>query len=711
MFRFTIVTAVLASALIAPSSTPAQQEKTAGRQNTAEQKPAPKLSDDRTVWTTGIALMPTWGFFPLGQDYGGTKPLREVAAWNRGGKPATLTWVHDFTQTGEYHVWVRQYGGFGQVAVAVDEQPVAGGNGGTGGAKYVWLHLGTSNVSKGSHHVDVMVPNGMFDAVLFTLDAELRPQQAKLPEPIEKPKLRALRTYRTDDTLKENAGMHGFVVGAVTPYEQLLYDWQPRPDEVIDRLGVWGAADQYVNATFAVRMLTSADEFHVSLDRLAGPEGATITADDVDLRVVHVRERKHGLFRHSRRRTLLPELLLRDDRTSLPPQGKQGGYGGGECVSKIPAHQSRQFWLTVRVPKSSPPGLYRGEITLSASGDEDRTLTLPVDFEVLALSLLPAEGHYSIYYPSNPVNPDERLYVSKQQYLSELQDQVRHGLNTTTLYGGFDTLEIAKRAGMTKAPCLMHWPGGSAIEQVEHAKALGFEDLYYYGVDEPNKPDQVERCRKEAERRASVGLHMLTAINSIPAQEATRDFIDRPVYNIYVFGGKDNPAAMYVREKGFRPISYWTTITTFPLWYRGFTGLYNKACGYLGSSPWAYRETPDDTIYDPDGISHQVSYPDEFGEPIPTLAWEAHRAGIDDVRYLEALDRAVATGQTRLKEPNPPTGLKRAVANAREIRKRHYESIGGRWFEYACSLRPGDLDNSRRALAEATVRIGQSLGE
>ena len=74
----------------------------------------------------------------------------------------------------------------------------------------------------------------------------------------------------------------------------------------------------------------------------------------------------------------------------------------------------------------------------------------------------------------------------------------------------------------------MHWPDGNAEKQVAAAKELGFADLYYYGVDEPTKPDQIVRCQKEAERRQRAGLHMFTAINSKSAQPATRDFIDRP---------------------------------------------------------------------------------------------------------------------------------------------------------------------------------------
>ena len=249
--------------------------------------------------------------------------------------------------------------------------------------------------------------------------------------------------------------------------------------------------------------------------------------------------------------------------------------------------------------------------------------------------------------------------------------------------------------------------------QVEQAKKMGFEDLYYYGVDEPRSPEAVERCRKEAERRLKAGLHMMTAINSRPAQQATRDFIDRPVYNIYVFGGRNNSAAMYVRDKAFKPVSYWTTATHYPLWYRSLAGLYNIACGYLGTAPWSYMDRPGqpEHVYSAERTSHRMAYPDESGNPIPTLAWEAYRAGIDDVRYLEALDRAISAAEGRLKEASPPAGLADALANGRKVRKERFESIGGRWFQYLCGLKPGVLEESRRAMADAIVKLDAALAE
>ena len=90
---------------------------------------------------------------------------------------------------------------------------------------------------------------------------------------------------------------------------------------------------------------------------------------------------------------------------------------------------------------------------------------------------------------------------------------------------------------------------------------------------------------------------------------------------------------------------------------------------------------------------------------------EDHRAGIDDTRYLEALDRAVETAEKRLRTANPPAHLGDVLAQAKRVRQEQYESIDGRWFEYVCRLRPGDLETSRRQLAEATVRITQALAE
>lgn len=208
-----------------------------------------------TIWVTADKLLPAWGFYPTSPSYGGTQSLGRRTAWCAAGNSGRLTWVAEFSQDGEYQVWVRRYGGYGSVAAYVDDRPVVGGRGGEGGARFVWKHIGNVKVKSGSHHVDLDVSNGMFDAVVFTMDARLDPAKDELPEPVAEPTLRALRTYRKDTEFADRAATHGFVMGRVTAYEQILYDWLPDSAEQqpLDQVQMWGSANQYINGTFAVR--------------------------------------------------------------------------------------------------------------------------------------------------------------------------------------------------------------------------------------------------------------------------------------------------------------------------------------------------------------------------------------------------------------------------------------------------------------------------
>ncbi len=661
-----------------------------------------------TFWTAGENLMPAWGFYPNGSTYGETKPLVKASAWTIGGTN-NLTWVADFPADGTYNIWIRRYGGYGKIEITVDEKNPIQARGGRGGAKYVWLHKGTISVKKGMHHVDMNISNSMFDAILFTTSDTFNPEGNTLPEPVKDPVTRAFRKYRNASHLKTSAGGRKFILGRMPLYEENFYDWVPSEGDVIrDRISLWGAPNQYVNGTFGIRAFEEIKKAEVSLKEVLGPDGKKISSKDIDLRVVSVRERVNQIFSWPKKKGMTAEILLRDSRTQIPPDGRQGGFGGGSCTVDIPAEESRQIWLTVHIPEGYPAGNYKGVISIKT---DEETCNLNLEMEILPLELKQVEGYYSIYYPLQPINKDRPNYVTEERYLSELEDMVRHGLNTVTLYGGFPTLHLAKSAGMTRPPCIMGWPDSRAVQWIKEAKEMGFDELLFYGVDEPRTEEQIGRSIKEEERRSKLGFKTMTAINSKASWEALRDLLDLPVLNIYVFGGKDAEAPMYAREKGFYPISYWTSATSYPLWFRSLTGLYNTACGYLGTSPWAYTDFPDpDKKYSADLLSHQLTYPDEYGYPIPTLQWESYRAGIDDVRYLQGLERAIEKGEKRLKEGAAPEGLLEALNGAKEVYKKRFESIDGRWFQYLCRLTMKTLEDTRREFAEATVKIERLLG-
>lgn len=668
-----------------------------------------------TLWTTGRELMPAWGFYPNGSEYGNTPVLGEQAAWGSG----TLTWVVDMPASGTYHVWVRRYGGYGSVEALINEQPVSGGRGGSQGPRYVWRHLGAMELQEQTYHLDLLVRGCMFDAVLLTTDPDFDPavSEADLPPPFAEPVRRAPRTWRDDSHLQAAAGERGFVLALVDDLAEPLNDLVPLPPgstspvgptaTLADSLTLIGAPGQIATRPFAIRALHETGPLTVRLDTLQGAEGSRLDAEAIDLRVVHLRRRTLALFSGQARAGLMADLLLRDDRTALPPEGHQGGFGGSRCSTAIPAHESRQFLLAVQLGPDTPPGTYRGTLQIEAASGN---LEAPVQLQVAPVELATVEGWYGLYYPAQTTRPERDHHVTEAQYLAALQDMVRLGSNAVTLYGGVDTLELAAEAGLTEAPIIMGWPDSTAPTQIARAREAGFPDLYYYGVDEPRGEQAIERSRREAQRRLEAGLHMFAALNSHQAWEALHDVVDRPVLNIYVFDATSDAAAR-ARSHGHRPLSYWVTSISWPLYYRALGGLYNVAAGYAGTAPWAYADFTDERNYAEDRHIHAVAYPDEAGLPIPTLRWHAFREGIDDVRYLQALDRALETARERLGNGEESPELTAAIAQATATREHYIEPIGGRWFGYINGLKPQTLPETQAALRESTAALQAALRE
>ncbi len=675
--------------------------------------------DGPTLWTTAAALAPGFGFWVRPGKWGANEPLGETSRYKTSAiGTGTLTWVADFPQTGSYQVWVRHFGFRG--TVQVDERPVTDGRGGPAvGGGYVWWHLGEMAIEKGPAHVDIVVEQAAVDAVLFTLNEDFEPEAGPLPERVKEPVLRAVRRYRDDAHLRPPAGAARLVAGQMAdPYEEHRNDLVPARSELLKTLRIWGSPNQYVTGTFCLRALENAGDLTISLAGLAGP-GRQVNQRSIDLRVAHLRER--SIAAHSEHtafsgKGVLPDLLLRDDRTGMPPTGRQGGYGGGRCVTAIPAHESRQIWLTVRVPGRCPPGEYRGSLDIQVKGAPERALSIPVALEVLPLDLQPVEGYYGSFFRAS-IDPTTEGSISTKRFLSELRCHVRYGLNAVTLYDGAPMLRYARKAGMTQPPVSMNprttgalgsWED-EALNQVAAAKAMGFPDLYFYGVDEPHTDEAIALARSAGQRAAEIGIHAQESFMGPGDYEKLKDVTSRPVMMVYNFNlsGVRNEGVEYARQRGCRPISYWFTSTSYPLHHRSLAGLYNAAGGYCGTAPWA---TQDYGGGSPDG-GYWVYYPDARGEPIPTIRFEALRHGIDDVRYLQALDRALAAAESKLDRQPKNAALQEALAEARQVRRTRFESIDGGYVAYISNSSGGALDGARREMAEATIALHECLPE
>ncbi len=673
----------------------------------------------KTIWTTAVTLAPGLGFWVAPEERSGTFPVGETSRYKTSVTGSgTLTWVVDFPQPGKYQLWTRQMGfPSAGIDVLVNEAVVSGGRGSTNtnGNQYTWFHVGETTVKKGPAHVDIVINQRALDAVLFTLDKDFQPEVGPLPAMVKSPVIRALRKYRNDSHLKSIAGAAGLVAGRMDdPYQQHNNDIVPSGSEVLDTIHLWGSPNQYVTATFSLHALQNASEVNIGLSSIKGPEWR-LDSSHIELRVAQLRERSIAAYSEHTALTgkgTIPDLLLRDDRTVFPPLGKQGGFGGGRCVTSIPAHESRQIWVTVQIPTYCPPGELRGVVDIQVKGSKTRKLSIPVVLNVLPIDLKPVDGYYGSFYRCS-IDPKSKGSISPKQFLSDLQFQVMYGLNAATLYDGARMIPYARQAGMTQPPVSMvprttlsgNWED-EAYMQVALAKAMGFPDLYFYGVDEAHTDEAVKLARSAGERSMKAGIHEQDSFMSPADYDKLKDVISRPVIMMYNFNtySAHNELVDYANQKGFQPISYWFSNASYPLRDRALVGLYNTACGYHGTAPWASQD------YGENGPStdYFYFYPDKTGQPVPTIRFEAYRQGIDDVRYLQAMDRAISSAEKTLSEKPENIELQKALADARLIRKTRFESITGGYIGFVNSITAKTLEDTRKEMAEAIIKINNS---
>lgn len=652
--------------------------------------------------------MPAWGFYPNPSQYDGTRPLGSHGAWSIGSNPHTLTWIVDAPRDGRYDVWVRHYAGTGAIDAAIDERAIATDVAAAVAGHYEWSHLGFQQLSGGTHHVDLRVVSTTVDAVLLTSDPTFDPSSGILPPPVTSPVIRAARRYRADIALTGSA-VGGLVIGRVSKYSETIDDWLPDTGSSITDLSVWGAAGEFTSARLAIRSLGTPRSLVLIASDLAGPHDV-VPASAIDIRVIAVRTRRIDLYDTSHARTPSPDLLLKREPMELRPADLEGGPSTAPCTAKIPAHETRQFWITVHIPANQSPGRYTGSLLIRGSAAATSTLRFSLD--VVPLALPPVTVRYGVFYNAQPDDPTLPNYVPPDEYRYALQDQADHGANTATLYGSLSTLQIAKTVGLDQTPFLMRWPGIDPSLEREAAARIGFSDLLYYAVDEPRQPDDVRRCRAELLRRASGTIHSVTALNDRRALEQIGPLLTLPVLNLQVFDQDAVRSALARNLIRTPPVSYWLTNVSFSLYTRALTGIYSSAAGYQGTIPWAYQDLSA-RDFDTDSEVSALTYRGKYGRPVATMSWEAYRDGINDVRYLQALDRALQRAEAVCVGPLRPTcagsGLSRRIETARLLRERIFDVGRMRWFEYVASIEPGDLDRLRRQIADATLAIVEML--
>jgi hypothetical protein len=209
-----------------------------------------------------------------------------------------------------------------------------------------------------------------------------------------------------------------------------LGDVYPEDGEWNESVGVVLAQDEYEPASFQLFSLRDRQHVTFVVPDLRSGEGAVLSADKLDLRVVKIwyqaGNRWHSYFQDIGLR-LTPELLLKDeglirvdtvkqanharirkeqgdryqwisapielDPAAYYHRGRfdpfQPGFADADTLQPVAleANQFKQFFLTVHAEKEQPPGLYTGVIEVSEDGR--KIYTIPVAVRVLPF-VLPA---------------------------------------------------------------------------------------------------------------------------------------------------------------------------------------------------------------------------------------------------------------------------------------------------------------------------------
>ncbi len=481
----------------------------------------------------------------------------------------------------------------------------------------------------------------------------------------------------------------GFVLGQAVPFEAVMPDTPAVAGKLLERLELSACAGEYEPATFTLHALRDLEAVLRPGD-LTAADGSRIPATALDARFVHVWRQRRA---DGPGEAAIPELLLKRDPGEM--KGIISQPLTPEATTRVLSGTARQFWVTVHVPAGARPGVYEGQLTLTAAG---ATHPLACRLRVLPLTLPPNPFIHSIYFHGSSLGLGwyGEKEASREAWLQrargQLADLREHGINACETYSPvsittrgdeytFDLENLSQSCLLQKEAGLGRWVVASLgyskldgqqlhprlgapfyraytalVRAVERrAQQEGWPPLSHYGVDEPMKKtaeeslkyygyaDPVDVCRQWFEAIRAGGGRTTSALyhTELGGWPILGPMCDVPIYSLGAIFPHVKPAEL-IAEMGQgctgQAWYYWQCWTEEPIENRLLAGLYLCKSGLTGVMPWAYMAYNDDPYNDFDGPSKDmcIAYPSQEG-PIPTVSWEAFREGVDDCRYWAAV--------------------------------------------------------------------------
>jgi hypothetical protein len=433
-------------------------------------------------------------------------------------------------------------------------------------------------------------------------------------------------------------------------FEPILPSSLPSPTTTSTQLTIQVCPEQIQAATFCLYSQTPLQNVTVTIPKDLQAIGHILPQTNIDVEVVKVRDLAGaGLLQDPDTAGPVPELLVKDDRVPLAGTDTPIRLTGAPTTD-VPADSTKQFWVTVSVPRGTAPGHYTGNMLVSGKG---LAVPIPVrmDINVLPLRLLSPAKQYGIELRSRLDAPPATLptadgrqfvtdFVTKPILDQQLADITSHGFRISTLYDSpatvWDAVDEYRRYGITDP--YIYKGDGDPMTLEAARKDHGAPSFLYYA-----DPDPVTQTQNRLAALNKGGLLATTYITRQSDYDALQANLEVPVYS------RDSPyAQQLLKTRGQRQSSkrdwwYWPAGNSDPETDRLDTGFLLWRANLYGAFVPAYQtafgaDPYDDTsagapaafaAYRPEMLTYPVQ-----GGVLDTLSWEAAREGITDVRYL-----------------------------------------------------------------------------
>ena len=488
------------------------------------------------------------------------------------------------------------------------------------------------------------------------------------------------KAYSAYGTLAVFAEVHPdspYIIWIIDPIsnEKVLPSRFPVPGIVGTELDLAACPGEYEPASFAIYGFKELRDVTVTWDEATSGE-FTLPSSQIEVHIVKCWWQAGVGVADVKHPTLTPELLLKDpDFVRVENETKRNRLRDPDAPTDadelqpvfIPAGETQQFWVTVHIPEGTSPGIYSGRMSLEMENAPE--MELPFTVEVLPIRLEQPALRYSIYYRGRLTEDLKGSIGSKwkspRQYSAEMQNLKAHGITHPTCHQDFDNtqlldrvIELRKQAGIAVDPFYtlgLQTRGYSSPKELAALKnrvrsglvqlrTHGIKELYIYGIDEASG-DVLKSERPSFKAAHEAGAKVFAACAS-GAFELVGDLL-----HLAVFNGPLNPSeAKKWRSLEHGIFSYANPQVGVeePETYRRNYGLALWKAGYDGAMNYAYQHNFGDIYVDDDHGTfrdHVFAYPTVNGV-IDTIQWEGFREGVDDVRYVTTLLKAIenATG-------------------------------------------------------------------